>query len=102
MYCTFQSRSHKLSSLHHHRSAIILAVSMCNSNQVIFLQPPFPKALKADDEIFIVCLQWSQLGQMLSYFTRWAVQKRKFAFNMQPLPIYIFCEIICYFFGEGQ
>lgn len=78
MYCTFQSCSHKLSSLHHHRSAIILAVSMWNSNQVIFLQPPFPKTLKADDEIFIVCLQWSQLGQMLSYFTRWLVQKDNF------------------------
>jgi len=99
MYCTFLSRSHKLSSLHDHRSAIILAVSICNSNQAIFLQPPFPKTLKADDKIFIVCLQWSHLGQMLSYFTRWSVQKDNFAFNMQPLPIYIFCQIMLLFWG---
>lgn len=56
----------------------------------------------ADDEIFIVCLQWSHLGQMLSYFTRWSVQKDNLAFNMQPLPIYIFCQIMLLFKFLGR
>ena len=72
---------------------------MWNSNQVIFLQPPFPKTKRQMMKFSLSAYNGHNWVKCYPTLPDGRCKKIIFAFNMQPLPIYIFCQIMLLFWG---